>query len=210
MLASAPLSLATWPAYAELIERHNGVFGGCWCMGFHAGPDPWARSPAERREAKRELVEAGRAQAGLVFDGETCIGWCQFGAPQELTRIKNRKAYEAELASLPDWRITCLFVDKTRRRQGIAALALEAALAEMARCAAASSRPIPRMWATSACRPWHSMPARSASTKRRVSGASAGSARTSGWCGAGCSRRPICEIRRSCAGVRLAGRCEVS
>ena len=21
----------TWAAFAELVERHNGVFGGCWC-----------------------------------------------------------------------------------------------------------------------------------------------------------------------------------
>jgi GNAT superfamily N-acetyltransferase len=130
---TAVLTTATWEPYAALIERHNGIFGGCWCMGFHAGDNPWAMSGAERREAKRALVEAGQAHAGLVFDGETCVGWCQFGAPDELTRIKNRKTYEAELVTLPDWRITCLFVDKTRRRQGVAALAVQAALAEITR-----------------------------------------------------------------------------
>ena len=29
------LDETTWPAFAALVERNNGVFGGCWCMGFH-------------------------------------------------------------------------------------------------------------------------------------------------------------------------------
>ena len=30
-----PLDAATWDAFAELVERNNGIFGGCWCIGFH-------------------------------------------------------------------------------------------------------------------------------------------------------------------------------
>ena len=29
------LSSETWPAYAALIEKHNGIFGGCWDTYFH-------------------------------------------------------------------------------------------------------------------------------------------------------------------------------
>jgi hypothetical protein len=29
------LDESTWPAFAALVERNNGVFRGCWCMGFH-------------------------------------------------------------------------------------------------------------------------------------------------------------------------------
>jgi hypothetical protein len=31
-----PLNLDTWDAYARLIEKHNGIWGGCWCTWFHA------------------------------------------------------------------------------------------------------------------------------------------------------------------------------
>ena len=35
-----PLEVATWPDFARLVERHNGVWGGCWCMdGLRAPPD---------------------------------------------------------------------------------------------------------------------------------------------------------------------------
>ncbi|MEI2827589.1 MAG: hypothetical protein V9F04_15255 [Dermatophilaceae bacterium] len=25
----------TWDDFAELVEANNGVWGGCWCIGFH-------------------------------------------------------------------------------------------------------------------------------------------------------------------------------
>jgi len=129
----APLDAATWPAFAALAERHDGVWGGCWCMGFHDKPPSWGVSAEGNRAAKETRVRTGRAHAALVFDGETCVGWCQFGAPDELPRIKHRRAYEAGLAGLPDWRITCLFVDRAHRRQGVAAAALAGALEEIER-----------------------------------------------------------------------------
>jgi hypothetical protein len=35
----AALDESTWPAFAELVECNNGIFGGCWCMGFHPADD---------------------------------------------------------------------------------------------------------------------------------------------------------------------------
>ena len=29
------LDASTWADFAGLVERNNGVWGGCWCMGFH-------------------------------------------------------------------------------------------------------------------------------------------------------------------------------
>ncbi len=119
---------STWPDFADLVERNNGVFGGCWCMGFHP-EDAEKGVPVEiKRERKRQRVLAGTAQAALVFDGDTCVGWCQFGPPEELTRIKSRAAYERTGGGSPDWRIACCFVGKGHRRQGVATAALEGAI----------------------------------------------------------------------------------
>ena len=30
------LDAATWDAFARLAEKHNGVWGGCWCTWFHS------------------------------------------------------------------------------------------------------------------------------------------------------------------------------
>jgi GNAT superfamily N-acetyltransferase len=122
-----PLKDATWPAFADLVERNGGVFGGCWCMGFHPAPTP-AEAAVDKRERKRARVEAGTAHAALVFDGEECVGWAQFGRPDEVPRIKSLAAYRAGLVSLPDWRIACCFVGKGHRRQGVSAAAIAGAL----------------------------------------------------------------------------------
>ncbi len=126
--AVRPLEESTWPAFAALVERNNGIFGGCWCMGFHpegVGKDTTAELNRERKLAR---VRAGTAHAALVFGEADCLGWCQFGSPAELPRIKSRAAYEKGRTALPNWRIGCCFVGKGHRRHGVASAALAGAL----------------------------------------------------------------------------------
>ncbi len=102
-------------------------------MAFHSprGNPPY--SPEDNRSAKEQRVRAGAAHAALVYDGDDCVGWCQFGPPEELPRIKHRRAYEATAPTPPDWRITCFFAAKTHRRSGVATAALQGALEEIGR-----------------------------------------------------------------------------
>lgn len=121
-----PLDATTWDAFAELVERNGGIFGGCWCIGFHAER---GRVEGSYRGTKERLVRAGRAHAALVFDsGGAAQGWCQFGSPAELPNIKHRRAYDKDAPPWPDWRITCFYVDRRHRGQGIARAALAGAL----------------------------------------------------------------------------------
>ena len=123
----------TWSDFDLLLDAHNGVFGGCWCMGFHAGSGK-GRSYEERRADKRQLVDAGMAHAAMVYVGDRCVGWCQFGSPAELPEIKNKKNYfDTQTGEPPLWRVTCFFVDRHHRKQGVAAAALEGALTEIAK-----------------------------------------------------------------------------
>lgn len=143
-----PLGPDTWPAFAGLAERHNGVWGGCWCTWFHGradlriceGPNGRHHAMSHRtcaekgqtvegnRALKERLVTEGRAHAALVFDGDVAVAWCQYGSPEELPNIYHRKEYEAGRDRLPDYRITCLFVDRDYRRRGVAAVAVHGAL----------------------------------------------------------------------------------
>ena len=128
-----PLDETTWPDFARLVEKHNGVWGGCWCMGFHPEGVGRGRTAAQNRSDKERRVCEGQAHAALVYDGSTAVGWCQFGPPDELPRIKNRRAYLEGLTDLPDWRITCFLIDRDCRGKGVAAAALDGALHEIAR-----------------------------------------------------------------------------
>ena len=132
-LSTKPLNPSTWPHFAALVERHNGVWGGCWCMAFHPEGVGRGKTPDQNCCEKERRVREGAAHAALVFEGRECVGWCQFGSPDELPRIKRQRAYGDGLAGLPDWRITCFFVDKAYRSRGVAAAALKGALQEIAR-----------------------------------------------------------------------------
>ena len=83
---------------------------------------------ALNRKRKLGRVRTGAAHAALVFNDEDCLGWCQFGVPDELPRIKSRAAYEKGQTTPPDWRISCCYVGKGHRRQGVAGAALAGAL----------------------------------------------------------------------------------
>ena len=124
-----PLSSATWAAFADLAERHNGVWGGCWCTYFHRRPDNNAeRAAVGNREFKRRLVDDDDAHAALVFNGDVAVAWCQYGTVEELPNIHHRTEWERTVEVIPDYRITCLFVDRDYRRSGVAALAVQGAL----------------------------------------------------------------------------------
>ena len=117
----------TWDDFGTLVEANNGVWGGCWCMGFH--PEGLDRENASaNRDAKRAHVEQGTVHQMLVYADDDCVGWCQYGTATELPNIKNPKAYAKDLGSLPDWRIGCIFTDKSHRGQGVARAAITAAL----------------------------------------------------------------------------------
>jgi GNAT superfamily N-acetyltransferase len=138
-----PLDDTTWDAFAELVERNNGIFGGCWCIGYH----PECGQPGiSYRAVKEDRVRTGRAHAALVFDENgVAQGWCQYGGPEELSNIKHMREYDKEPPASPDWRITCFYVDKKQRGQGVARAALEGALDQIAHAGGGLVEAIPEV-----------------------------------------------------------------
>ena len=123
----------TWELFEGLAGRHNGVFGGCWCIHFHPDGPERGQGAEANRELKRRYVQQGKAHAALVVDGDEAIAWCEYGTPEELPAIHHRKQYDAECDVLPDYRLTCIFVDRRYRRRGLAEVALRGALELIAR-----------------------------------------------------------------------------
>ncbi len=122
------LSSETWDAYAALIEKHNGVWGGCWCTYFHEDTDVDRKKELGGAGFKKRMVELGIAHAALVFDGDQAIGWAEYGNPVELPNIYHRKERDASGIDPATYRITCFFVDRDHRRAGVAYEALQGAL----------------------------------------------------------------------------------
>ncbi len=131
------LSLSTWPDFEKLAMKQ----GGCWCM-YYQRPRPLAgkmtkEERAERnRRDKESLVRQGQSHAIIVYKDHAPVGWCQYGVKEELPRIDARQGYRG-IRSPPRgkklWRITCFFVDKDHRGQGVARTALRGAIESITR-----------------------------------------------------------------------------
>jgi GNAT superfamily N-acetyltransferase len=120
------LGSQTWPDLERVIEKHNGIWGGCWCVAFHLKRSEEKEWSGNHRALKEKLVRADKSHAALVYYGRDVVGWCQFGPPLELPG--RMSGYSKLDLAPPDWRITCFFVDRDRRKAGIARAALEGAL----------------------------------------------------------------------------------
>ena len=123
-----PLTPETWDDFEALAQRHNGVWGGCWCIWFHQNSEIRRGTSEENKALKRSLVMQGRAHRRACISGRKPVGWCQFGSPEELPAIYHKKQVETSDYTFPDWRITCIFVDKNHRGKGVAKAAVEGAL----------------------------------------------------------------------------------
>ena len=125
---TTPLTSDTWADFSALVEANNGVWGGCWCMGFHAEGVGNGHTREGNRQAKLAHVEGGTVHQILVYDEDACVGWCQYGSPAELPNIKNQSKYERDAVALPDWRIGCIFTGSNKRGRGVARAAVAGAL----------------------------------------------------------------------------------
>ena len=125
------LTPETFDDFAALVERNGGMFAGCWCTKFHPDCTEGQRTEGNR-EFKQRLVSDGIAHAALVYDGDQAVAWAEYGTPEELPSIHHRKEYLATAERLPDYRVTCILVERGYRRRGLAAVALRGAVALIA------------------------------------------------------------------------------
>ena len=51
--ATRVLDVDTWDDFAALVTANNGVWGGCWCIGFH--PEGFGDPPSATRNREAKL-----------------------------------------------------------------------------------------------------------------------------------------------------------
>ncbi|MEU4668753.1 GNAT family N-acetyltransferase [Amycolatopsis sp. NPDC023774] len=122
-----PLDTASWPLFERLFGP-GGVQGGCWCAFFRlTGPEFKAAGPDGRKAHVRGEAGSG-VPLGLlaVVDGEP-LGWVAVSPKPDNPRLaRSTVAASAEPGNV--WALTCFYVDRRGRRQGLAAELLHAAV----------------------------------------------------------------------------------
>ena len=117
----------------ERLFGENGACGGCWCMAWRLTPKDWKAGKGRRnRRALKRLVSSGRPPGVLAYAGRTPAGWCAVAPRHEYLHLgRSRVLRPVDDAAV--WSISCLFVLKPYRRQGLSPLLLQAAVAFAAR-----------------------------------------------------------------------------
>lgn len=123
-----PLTPDRWNDLETLFGK-QGAWYGCWCMWWRlAGKDFEALPPQQRRNALREIVEAGHEPGLLAYSGEKPIGWCSVAPRREFARISPRARVYKPMDDEPAWSILCFYIHAKHRGQGVAKALLNAAI----------------------------------------------------------------------------------
>ena len=123
-----PATPSRW-ADVEALFGERGACGGCWCMAWRLPPAKWkAGKGAKNRRALKRLVASGRPPGVLAYDGPTPIGWCAVAPRAEYGHLARSRVL-APVDGQPVWSVSCLFVLKPYRRQGLSARLIDAAVA---------------------------------------------------------------------------------
>ena len=130
--SSALMGVETWADFDKMFQKHKGC-GGCWCT-YHlcSRPEFDHLQREERRAVHKELVSSGVATGLVCYLDDIPVGWCQFGPADIFEHTKRKRTYQAFDKTnpiKPDWRITCVFVDKSYRGHGLAKKVLAEAVA---------------------------------------------------------------------------------
>lgn len=130
-IVTKELTPELWPAL-ELLFGHNGACGGCWCQSWRvAKGESWdeLKGP-QAKERLRTGVKTNTTLGILAFAGDQPIGWCNFGPRLTFPRLERARTLQCADADQV-WSITCFFVARGCREQGVATALLDHALRAM-------------------------------------------------------------------------------
>jgi len=122
-----PLTPDRWDDLVALFGA-RGACGGCWCMtprltrrDFEAGKG------AKNRRRFRDIVMRGEEPGVVAYRGTRPVGWCAIAPRQVFVQLATSRALKP-VDDQPVWSVTCLFVEKSHRRQGVATALLKGAV----------------------------------------------------------------------------------
>lgn len=112
----------------ETLFGERGACGGCWCMLWRLKRSEFESGKGDgNRNAMRAIVESGVVPGILAYIKGKPIAWCSL-APREDYPALERSRIMKKIDETPVWSISCFFIDKGYRRQGVSTWLARAAI----------------------------------------------------------------------------------
>jgi GNAT superfamily N-acetyltransferase len=128
-----PLTEDRWADFERLFGE-RGACGGCWCMWWRLKRSQFERQKGHvNKQSMRTLVASGEVPGILAYAGREPVGWCAT-APREGYPVLERSRVLKRIDDEPVWSVTCLFVKKQHRHQGVSVQLLRAAVEYVREC----------------------------------------------------------------------------
>jgi GNAT superfamily N-acetyltransferase len=122
-----PIKRNLWTDLEELFGL-NGACGGCWCMYWKLRGKAFEQAKGfGTRQMHKSLVDAGTVTGLLAYQDGEVVGWVAVEPRSAYERLAHSRTLQP-LDDEPVWSVTCFFVAKKYRRQGIAVGLLKAAV----------------------------------------------------------------------------------
>jgi GNAT superfamily N-acetyltransferase len=125
-LSFHPLTPNLWTDFEHLFGP-RGACGGCWCTFWKLRGKAYEENTGEpARQMQKSVVDSGTVPGLLAFYGDEPVGWIAV----EPRSAYERLAYSRILKPVDGaevWSVTCFFVAKQVRRQGLTVELLKAA-----------------------------------------------------------------------------------
>jgi GNAT superfamily N-acetyltransferase len=122
-----PATPERW-ADVERLAGPRGFTSGCWCMWWRVSSKEFDERHGDGlRSGLHELVEQGDEPGLVAYVDDAPVGWVAL-APRSAYPRLNRSPKLKAVDDRPVWSITCFYIDRRHRRQGVAGALLQAAV----------------------------------------------------------------------------------
>jgi GNAT superfamily N-acetyltransferase len=122
-----PATAERWQDLTELFGA-RGACGGCWCMTWRRPRSEFNANKGEgNRRALHALVKREIAPGVLAYAEGKAVAWCAIAPRTEYPALERSRVLRP-VDDQPVWSISCLFVRKACRRQGLSSQLIAAAV----------------------------------------------------------------------------------
>lgn len=113
-----PLDKSRWKDFEKLFGD-RGACGGCWCMAWRLNAKEFEKEKgAGNKKAMKRIVDSNELPGIIGYLNKEPVGWCSVAPREKFIRLEKSKVL-AKIDDKPVWSITCFFITKAFRRQGL-------------------------------------------------------------------------------------------